>query len=48
MGIGLSLCNGIIEDHNGTIVVDNVPGGGAIFTITLPLDKPLNDKGSKI
>ena len=38
MGIGLSLCHGIIEDHNGTITVENSPQGGACFEITLPLN----------
>ncbi len=37
MGIGLSICHGIIEDHNGSIVARNSPEGGAIFTITLPI-----------
>jgi PAS domain S-box-containing protein len=37
MGIGLSICYGIIEDHKGTIVADNLKEGGAIFTIRLPL-----------
>jgi|GEM_PF-1183931 len=38
MGIGLSICSGIIEDHEGTITVKNSPGGGAIFTIVLPVN----------
>lgn len=37
MGIGLSLCHGIIEDHSGSIAAKNFPEGGAIFTITLPI-----------
>ncbi|MDY6857107.1 MAG: ATP-binding protein [Thermodesulfobacteriota bacterium] len=37
MGIGLSLCHGIIEDHNGSITAKNSPLGGAIITITLPI-----------
>jgi signal transduction histidine kinase len=37
MGVGLSICHGIIEDHKGTIVADNLTGGGAKFTISLPL-----------
>ena len=37
MGIGLSLCHGIIEDHNGSIVAKNSPEGRAVFTITLPI-----------
>jgi len=36
MGIGLSICHGIMEDHNGSIAVKNSPDGGAVFTITLP------------
>jgi PAS domain S-box-containing protein len=34
-GLGLSVSYGIINDMNGTIVVDNIDGG-ARFTITLP------------
>jgi len=37
MGVGLSVCHGIIEDHNGTITARNLPDGGAVFTITLPV-----------
>ena len=37
MGVGLSICHGIIEDHKGYIVADNDKDGGAVFTITLPL-----------
>ncbi|HEX7722508.1 MAG TPA: ATP-binding protein [Pyrinomonadaceae bacterium] len=37
-GLGLSISHGIVEKHRGTIAVDNIPGGGATFTITLPVD----------
>jgi K+-sensing histidine kinase KdpD len=37
MGVGLSICYGIIEDHKGTIGADNLAEGGAVFTIDLPL-----------
>jgi len=37
MGVGLSICLGIIEDHKGTIEADNAPEGGAIFKVTLPI-----------
>jgi PAS domain S-box-containing protein len=37
MGVGLSICYGIIEDHKGTIAAENLPEGGAVFTIRLPL-----------
>ena len=37
MGVGLSICYGIIEDHKGNIIAENDKDGGAVFTITLPL-----------
>ena len=38
-GVGLSICNGIIEDHDGTIEAKNAKEGGAVFTVTLPVKK---------
>ncbi len=35
-GIGLAICQRIIEDHNGTIVPQNRPQGGSTFTVRLP------------
>ena len=37
-GLGLSISHGIVEKHRGTIAVDNIPGEGTTFTITLPVD----------
>jgi PAS domain S-box-containing protein len=37
MGVGLTICHGVIEDHQGRITVSNAPEGGAVFTIALPL-----------
>ena len=36
-GLGLTISRAIVEMHQGTIVVGNAPGGGARFTIDLPL-----------
>ena len=36
-GLGLSISYSIIKKHGGEIIVDNNPGGGAVFTIILPL-----------
>lgn len=40
MGVGLSICYGIIEDHKGRIKAENSPDGGAQFIITLPAERP--------
>ncbi len=37
-GLGLSICKGIVEAHNGNIRAENRRGGGAIFTIRVPLE----------
>jgi C4-dicarboxylate-specific signal transduction histidine kinase len=36
-GLGLSITYGIIKEHQGTIMVENHPGEGAIFRVQLPL-----------
>jgi two-component system, OmpR family, sensor histidine kinase CssS len=38
-GIGLAITKTIIQQHGGTITAVNQAGGGALFTITLPLLK---------
>jgi CheY-like chemotaxis protein len=36
-GIGLSICHAIVSAHGGSIEIDETPGGGAMFTIPLPV-----------
>jgi PAS domain S-box-containing protein len=36
-GLGLSICKAVLREHGGNIEVASAPGGGAVFTITLPL-----------
>jgi signal transduction histidine kinase len=37
VGLGLFISRRIAEQHGGTITVDEAPGGGAAFVLTLPL-----------
>jgi two-component system NtrC family sensor kinase len=36
-GIGLSICHAFVSAHGGSIEVDETPGGGATFTVRLPV-----------
>lgn len=44
VGLGLAICQSIIEAHGGTIKAENRKGGGAAFTFTLPLEVSDDDK----
>jgi signal transduction histidine kinase len=36
-GLGLSICKAVMKEHAGNIEANQAPGGGAVFTVTLPL-----------
>lgn len=36
-GIGLAVCDEIVQRHNGTFEIANAEGGGAVVTISLPI-----------
>ena len=39
LGMGLAICQRIIEAYGGRIRAENHPAGGALFSFTLPLDQ---------
>jgi len=39
-GLGLAIVKDFIELHGGTVTADEAPGGGALFSVRLPLTAP--------
>ena len=35
-GIGLAVCDEIVQMHGGELILDNAPGGGTVVTVKLP------------
>jgi signal transduction histidine kinase len=35
-GLGLTIARRVAKEHGGTLTASNQPGGGAVFTLTLP------------
>jgi signal transduction histidine kinase len=46
-GLGLSVCRAILREHGGNIEAVSGPGGGAVFTVTLPVANEAPAAGDK-
>ncbi|MGA8430315.1 MAG: PAS domain S-box protein [Candidatus Sulfotelmatobacter sp.] len=36
-GLGLSICKAVMKEHSGSVEAENAAGGGAVFTVALPV-----------
>ena len=43
-GLGLSMCFGIIQSHQGKIDFESTPGQGSTFIVELPISNEEQDK----
>ena len=46
-GLGLSICQRLVDQHEGTLSVESAPGKGTVFTILLPVRKAAEKQKGK-
>ena len=43
-GLGLTIARAFVEGHGGSLRIEDTPGGGATFVMTLPYEKPIDEE----
>jgi two-component system sensor histidine kinase KdpD len=47
LGLGLSIARQLVEAHGGQVIAQNREGGGAVFSIRLPIGEPMRLPGTE-
>ncbi|MFQ5474336.1 MAG: ATP-binding protein, partial [Candidatus Nanoarchaeia archaeon] len=47
-GLGLSIVKGILDEHGGTISVRSALKNGSVFTVKIPLNRPVDEVKRKL
>lgn len=42
-GLGLAICKGLVEIQQGNIGVSKIPGGGSVFSVSIPYEVPVQE-----
>jgi polar amino acid transport system substrate-binding protein len=45
VGLGLSVCHGIVQRHGGRIELSGIPGKGTTVKVELPLNETVDSEG---
>jgi len=43
-GLGLSICQRLVDQHGGSISAESAPGKGTVFTLLIPIHKAIAEK----
>lgn len=47
-GLGLAIVKAVADQHGGTVVAENRPGGGAVIGFDVPIGGPISDRAAAV